>query len=113
MPDLPMGDPDVPLEKWEKLKRLRELKAARDLQRAREAGTRPRPWHTEAREDQLPPDGDWNIWLIMSGRGWGKAGRVLSGSLSRRLGTRTLSGRLLLRLGGTAGRCVSRAGRGC
>jgi phage terminase large subunit-like protein len=73
MPDLPMGDPDVPLAKWEQLRRLRELKAARDLQRAREAGARPRPWHTEAREDQLPPDGDWNIWLIMSGRGWGKS----------------------------------------
>jgi phage terminase large subunit-like protein len=73
MPDLPMGDPDVPLAKWEQLRRLRELKAARDLQRAREAGARPRPWHTEAREDQLPPGGDWNIWLIMSGRGWGKS----------------------------------------
>ena len=25
-----------------------------------------------ARPDQLAPDGDWDIWLILSGRGWGK-----------------------------------------
>lgn len=25
-----------------------------------------------ARDDQLPPDTDWLVWLIMSGRGWGK-----------------------------------------
>lgn len=30
-------------------------------------------WTNEwARPDQLPPDGDWTVWLIMSGRGWGK-----------------------------------------
>jgi phage terminase large subunit-like protein len=28
--------------------------------------------HQQARPDQLPPDGDWMIWLIQSGRGWGK-----------------------------------------
>ena len=25
-----------------------------------------------ARPNQLPPDGDWDIWLVLSGRGWGK-----------------------------------------
>ena len=25
-----------------------------------------------ARPDQVAPDGDWEIWLILSGRGWGK-----------------------------------------
>ena len=25
-----------------------------------------------ARKEQLPPDGDWNIWLAMAGRGFGK-----------------------------------------
>ena len=29
-------------------------------------------WPTLARPDQLPPDGDWFVWLIMAGRGWGK-----------------------------------------
>lgn len=31
-----------------------------------------RAWRNQARTDQLPPDGDWLHWLIMSGRGWGK-----------------------------------------
>lgn len=30
------------------------------------------PWRTVARPDQLPPDGDWFVWLILAGRGWGK-----------------------------------------
>jgi phage terminase large subunit-like protein len=29
-------------------------------------------WRGEARPQQLPPDGDWFVWLIMAGRGWGK-----------------------------------------
>jgi len=29
-------------------------------------------WLFTARAEQLPPDGDWKTWLIMSGRGWGK-----------------------------------------
>lgn len=29
-------------------------------------------WRLQARPDQLPPDGDWHIWLILAGRFWGK-----------------------------------------
>ncbi len=29
-------------------------------------------WKETARKKQLTPDGDWNIWLILAGRGWGK-----------------------------------------
>ena len=29
-------------------------------------------WRLWARRDQLPPPGDWRIWLIMAGRGFGK-----------------------------------------
>jgi DNA-binding XRE family transcriptional regulator len=29
-------------------------------------------WHSIARANQLPPDGDWRIWLLMAGRGFGK-----------------------------------------
>jgi predicted phage terminase large subunit-like protein len=29
-------------------------------------------WTFQARPEQLPPDGDWLTWLILSGRGWGK-----------------------------------------
>ena len=29
-------------------------------------------WHLWARAAQLPPDGDWRVWLVMAGRGFGK-----------------------------------------
>jgi predicted phage terminase large subunit-like protein len=29
-------------------------------------------WRLFARPEQLPPDAAWKIWLILSGRGWGK-----------------------------------------
>jgi phage terminase large subunit-like protein len=29
-------------------------------------------WPLWARDEQLPPSGDWYIWLILAGRGWGK-----------------------------------------
>jgi phage terminase large subunit-like protein len=29
-------------------------------------------WEYQAREKQLPPPGDWRIWMIMAGRGFGK-----------------------------------------
>ena len=29
-------------------------------------------WSDQARYEQLPLEGDWNIWLILAGRGWGK-----------------------------------------
>lgn len=29
-------------------------------------------WRLHARPDQLVPDGDWLVWLILAGRGWGK-----------------------------------------
>ncbi len=29
-------------------------------------------WSRHGRPDQLPPPGDWLVWLILAGRGWGK-----------------------------------------
>jgi phage terminase large subunit-like protein len=29
-------------------------------------------WKFWARPDQLPPEGDWFVWMILAGRGWGK-----------------------------------------
>ena len=29
-------------------------------------------WEFWARPEQLEPDGDWNAWLALAGRGWGK-----------------------------------------
>jgi phage terminase large subunit-like protein len=34
-------------------------------------------WHAVARSSQLPPAGDWAIWLMLGGRGAGKS-RALS-----------------------------------
>jgi len=31
-----------------------------------------RPWWFIGRPEQQEPEGDWNVWLILSGRGWGK-----------------------------------------
>lgn len=30
------------------------------------------PWLRRARSTQLMPEGDWHIWIIQTGRGWGK-----------------------------------------
>ena len=29
-------------------------------------------WANTARREQLAPDGDWRLWLILAGRGFGK-----------------------------------------
>jgi len=29
-------------------------------------------WEFQARKEQLPPPGDWRVWMIMAGRGFGK-----------------------------------------
>src|SRR5437773_9440923 len=34
-------------------------------------------WEYWARPEQLPPSGDWRVWMILAGRGFGKT-RVLS-----------------------------------
>jgi phage terminase large subunit-like protein len=36
-----------------------------------------RSWAAQARPNQMPPPGDWSIWLLLAGRGFGKT-RVLS-----------------------------------
>lgn len=37
-----------------------------------DAGSNVLPWEKTARPDQLAPEGDWDVWLILAGRGWGK-----------------------------------------
>ena len=41
-----------------------------------DSGTGYRTWREIARPNQLPPPGDWRIWLILSGRGFGKSRAV-------------------------------------
>src|SRR5438093_3887316 len=57
----------------QKAKLLRARETLSDEARSAFAYT----WEFWARPEQLPPAGDWRIWLILSGRGWGKT-RVLS-----------------------------------
>lgn len=48
------------------------LSKAADLLAADLEAGQARPWRASARPKQLPPGGEWNIWLVMAGRGWGK-----------------------------------------
>jgi phage terminase large subunit-like protein len=41
--------------------------------RDRWAPTPKRKWLRDARPEQLPPDGDWSVWLFIAGRGAGKS----------------------------------------
>ena len=54
------------LTKDEALERIAKLPegASEDLIR--------RPWWFIGRPEQQEPEGDWSVWLILSGRGWGK-----------------------------------------
>lgn len=54
----------------EKLRRLRELRA--ELARARAARLPLSDWRERARPEQLPPAGDWLVWMFLAGRGAGK-----------------------------------------
>lgn len=72
---MPQTTPEIVEASPEKLALLRQLRAKKaDLEReiAINAPPRPRPWHKEARPEQLPPDGDFSIWLVCAGRGTGK-----------------------------------------
>jgi len=52
-----------------RLKLVEQLEA----EQARSTDTDPRPhWRDIARPDQLPPPGDWRVWLVQAGRGFGK-----------------------------------------
>ena len=56
------------------LRRLKELLEAQRLaeDRAEIESQKTSRYRTLARPNQLPPDGDWRIWLVISGRGFGK-----------------------------------------
>lgn len=51
-----------------------QTRAGVELEYRRRQITKPkaRTWNDTARPEQLPPAGEWAIWLIMAGRGWGK-----------------------------------------
>jgi phage terminase large subunit-like protein len=49
-----------------------QIRAAIAELRPDEAAALLTDWPLWARDEQLPPPGDWMIWLILAGRGWGK-----------------------------------------
>lgn len=57
----------------EKLRRLRELQAEVRRQQDIMDGVVKRPWREIARPEQIAPPGDWTVWCILAGRGWGKS----------------------------------------
>ena len=57
--------------KLDKLRRLRELQQKKtDIDNG---DGHKRTWRETARPDQLEPEGNWFVWLILAGRGWGKS----------------------------------------
>lgn len=48
------------------------LLALVESERERRRRTRAFDWPAQARPSQLLPGGDWRLWLILAGRGWGK-----------------------------------------
>ena len=65
MPNNKLLDELLGLELPARLKRLRRL----NQPQREEFSTH---WRLFARAEQLPPPGDWQTWLIMAGRGFGK-----------------------------------------
>jgi predicted phage terminase large subunit-like protein len=59
-------------------------------------------WEAIARSNQLPPPGDWSIWLLLAGRGFGKT-RVLS-EMCNLWATTGQASRIAV-VGSTAGDC--------
>ncbi|MPT49106.1 MAG: ATP-binding protein [Sphingobium sp.] len=59
---------------WEELAEWPEEKVSLFLDQIGEVGreTLLHDWSVHARPEQLPPPGDWRIWLIVAGRGFGK-----------------------------------------
>ena len=70
-----------------------EFLAAADIFAARTAGGE---WRLEARADQQPPEGDWWLWLLLAGRGFGKTwvgSRWLAEQATRTVGEYAVIGR--------------------
>ena len=60
------------LQRFPKSQRADALSAITRNLHEREATELKYAWPLYARESQLPPEGDWDTWLILAGRGFGK-----------------------------------------
>ena len=61
-------------EKLKLLKLTRPVRAhlERKIDRRAKRGVRAEPWLDPRRTAQIAPEGDWRVWLVMAGRGFGK-----------------------------------------
>jgi len=61
-------------QKLQELKRLKGILEAKQIEEAEQAAKalKTNRYRLSARPQQLPPEGNWFVWLILSGRGWGK-----------------------------------------
>ncbi len=66
-----MGDRVTPAARLAALPEADRLRVLRDLP-AEHLTALPFTWPVWARQDQLPPPGDWRTWLLLGGRGSGK-----------------------------------------
>lgn len=72
MAEQPLGLVECPPDKLVELRRRQQQMVEAKRQFALRAPARPRPWHEQARPNQIPPPGDHNIILFCAGRGFGK-----------------------------------------
>jgi phage terminase large subunit-like protein len=64
------------LSKLSPVERLTLAQRQRVMESLTEGETQDFPWLWDewwARPSQLPPDGDWRVWLLLAGRGFGKS----------------------------------------
>lgn len=54
------------------IKKLEEIATNLDTEAEKSAFFAFAEWATISRKKQYTPEGDWSIWLILAGRGWGK-----------------------------------------
>lgn len=65
-----MADPDTP--EGERADSEKVYRALADILNQNEKNSFDYLWDYTARKEQLPPQGDWRVWMIMAGRGFGK-----------------------------------------
>lgn len=69
--------------KLEKLRYLQQLQEELAAIESSERNQGKQDWDQIARPDQLPPPGDWFVWLILAGRGWGKTRTAAEWALAK------------------------------
>lgn len=61
-----------PYEQMKQLPKEEQIRIINQLPKGIADDMTQMPWWFLARPEQIEPKGDWNVWLILAGRGWGK-----------------------------------------